>query len=148
MRASGQAPAIDASVFLGICETICVPVQAKLVVDTSIEPDNASHASIVAGAWAALPRPATADFGAKVIASDEKSVTLEVATPGEADKAELFLACGDGYWFAPAKPATEAGKEIWKAVIITRPKDKPAGEGLHYTLVTPSGAVSGFVPYF
>lgn len=148
MRASGQAGAIDALVFLGICETICVPVQAKLVVDTSIEPDNANDASIVAAAWAALPQPATAEFSAKIIASDGKTVKLEVASPDGGEKAELFLAGSDGYMFGPAKMVVEAGKQAWKADVVTRPKEVPTGEGLHYTLVTPAGAVSGLLPYF
>jgi len=148
MRASGKAGIIGASVFLGICETICVPVQAKLEVDTNTGGDDDADAAAVAAAWAALPSPASADFGARILASDDKSVTLEVAAPGDADKAELFLAGSEGYMFSLAKPATEAGKQIWKADIITRPKATPTGDGLHYTLVTPTGAVSGLLPYF
>ncbi|MGE0284333.1 MAG: protein-disulfide reductase DsbD domain-containing protein, partial [Rhizobiaceae bacterium] len=124
MRASGKAGVIDASVFLGICETICVPVQAKLKVDTAVGGDDSADAATVAAAWAALPQAATNDFGAKTVASDDKSVTLEVTAPN-ADKAELFLAGSDGYMFSLAKPVTGVGKPIWKADIITRPKEKP-----------------------
>lgn len=148
MRASGKTGLIDASVFLGICETICVPVQAKLAVDTDAKSDDAADAVTVAAAWAALPRPASDDFSVRILTSDAKSVTLGVAAPAGADKAELFLAGSDGYMFGLAKPAVEAGKQVWKADIITRPKDRPSGDGLHYTLVTPGGAVSGLLPYF
>lgn len=147
MRASGKVGVIDALVFLGICETICVPVQTQLPVDTDAGRDDVADAATVAAAWAALPQAATQDFGAKAVASDDKSVTLEVIAPS-AGQAELFLAGSEGYMFSLAKPVAEAGKPVWKADIITRPRQKPAGDGLHYTLVTPGGAVSGLLPYF
>lgn len=147
MRASGNVGVIPASVFLGICETICVPVQAQLTVDTNAEADNLADAATVASAWAALPGVASATFGAMVVSSDEKVVTLEVTAPDDADKADLFLAGSEGYMFGPLKRARD-GKTRWSAEIITRPKQRPTNEGLHYTLVTPAGSVAGVVPYF
>jgi len=147
MRGSGSPGVIDAAVFLGICETICVPVQAKLAVDTTAEADDLDDAATVTSAWAALPGPATTEFGGKLVEADAKSVTVEIAAPTGTEKAELFLAGEEGYLLGLAKRSDPSGK-LWKADIIARPKAKPANEGLHYTLVTPSGSVSGVLPYF
>lgn len=49
--------------------------------------------------------------------------------------------------FGPLKRSGPDGRR-WQAEIITRPKQRPPNEGLHYTLVTPAGAVSGLLPYF
>jgi len=77
------------------------------------------------------------------------SVGLKVAAPSDASSAELFLAGGDGYLFTQPEAETTDGDTIFEADIITRPKAKPAkGEGIHYTLVTDDGAVSGLLPYF
>jgi DsbC/DsbD-like thiol-disulfide interchange protein len=147
MRGSGSPGVIDASVFLGICETICVPVQANLAVDTRASADDPADATTVASAWAALPAAATAEFGARLVAADTKTVTVEIAAPGGAEQAELFLAGEEGYLLGLARKLDPTSK-LWKADIIARPKAKPSNEGLHYTLVTPSGAVSGLLPYF
>src|SRR4029079_15266315 len=55
--------AVDAKVFLGICETICVPLQANLHVDPSSDPDNPDDAGTVQAAFDALPGPEQPDFG-------------------------------------------------------------------------------------
>src|SRR5262245_22671608 len=52
---------VDAKVFLGICETICVPLQASLHVDTASDPDNADDAATVQAAFDSLPGPEQPD---------------------------------------------------------------------------------------
>ena len=51
---SGSSP-IEADVFLGVCETICVPVQAKFSVDPASDPDDPLDEAGVTAAFAALP---------------------------------------------------------------------------------------------
>ncbi len=55
---------IDARIFIGICETICIPVQAKLEVDPGTDPDNGADAQAVEAALAALPPEAHPGFRA------------------------------------------------------------------------------------
>ena len=148
MRASGVAGPIDAAVFLGICETICVPVQAKLSVDPAEAPDDPADAATVQAALAALPAPATPDFGVEEVTTSDKQVFLEVRAPAHADRIDLFIAGADGYMFGPPKPIQNEGKITFAADIVTRPKTPPAGPGMHYTLVTPMGSVAGLIPYF
>ena len=148
MRASGATGPIDGIVFLGICETICVPVQARLTVDPAVAPDEPADVAIVQAAVAALPAPSTPDFRVEKVTTSDKQVFLEVRAPADADKIDLFLAGGEGYMFGPPKPVQHEGKINFAADIVTRPKTPPAGPGLHYTLVTATGSVAGLVPYF
>lgn len=140
--------AIDAAVFLGICETICLPVQAKLALDPADEPDNPDDASVVSAAFAAIPPAATPEFGVKLAekAGDGKAV-LQATFPGNPESAELFIAGEDGYVFATPIKEERDGKTFF-SLGVTRPDETPKGVGLHYTLVTDAGAVSGTLPYF
>ncbi len=147
LRQSAEPGTIDANVFLGVCETICVPVQAQLAVDTAGDPDNADDVSAVAAAFAAVPPAATPEFGVKVAETAGDKIVLEASFPGDPATAELFIGGEEGY--ASTTPVREErdGKTFF-SVEVTRPDKKPEGEGLHYTLVTDAGAVNGILPYF
>ena len=140
--------AIDANVFLGVCETICVPVQAKLAVDPASDAENPDDAATVSAAFAAIPPAATPEFGVKVAekAGDAK-VVLEAAFPGEPATAQLFISGEDGYVFSTPVGEQRDGKTFF-SVEVTPPDEAAKGAGLHYTLVTDAGAVSGLLPYF
>lgn len=148
LRDTSGPATIDADIFLGVCETICVPVQAKLSLDPASDPDNAEDAAAVAAAFAAIPAAATPEFGVTGVekAGDAKAV-LTAAFPGDPATAELFIAGEDGYAFTTPVRKERGGKTVF-SVEVTRPEEKPAGAGLHYTLVTDAGAVSGTLPYF
>jgi DsbC/DsbD-like thiol-disulfide interchange protein len=139
---------IDAAVFLGVCETICVPVQAKLAVDPADDPDNRDDTAAVSAALSKIPPAATPEFGVKPAerAGDTKAV-LEATFPGNADSAELFIAGEDGYVFSTPVRQERDGKTFF-SLEVTRPDEAPTGPGLHYTLVTDAGAVNGLLPYF
>ncbi|MBX3569943.1 MAG: hypothetical protein KF914_17910 [Rhizobiaceae bacterium] len=138
--------AIDAAVFLGICETICVPLQATLAIDPSQDADAPDDAAIVDDAFEALPRPASRAFGIELVKSEADDIVVEVHVP-EGDAAELFLAGSDDYLFGVPEAFEEGGKPHFR-IPVTRPDSTPSGHGFHYTLVTRSGAVSGLLPFF
>lgn len=139
---------VEADVFLGVCETICVPVQAKLALDASSDPDNPDDTAAIAAAFAAVPADATPDFGLKVAGgSGGDSVVLEAAFPGDPESAELFIAGEGGYTFATPVKELRDRKTLF-SVEVMRPEETPEGPGLHYVLVTDRGAVRGFLPYF
>lgn len=140
--------AIDAAVFLGVCETICMPVQARLALDPADDPDNPDDASVVSAAFAAIPPAATPEFGVKLVekAGQTKAV-LQATFPGNPESAELFIAGEDGYVFATPIKEERDGKTFF-SLEVTRPGETPKGAGLPYTLVTDAGAVSGTLPYF
>lgn len=145
--ASGPAE-LDVNVFLGICETICVPVQAQFTVDPVRDPGNDADKMTVDMAFEAIPPTATPDFGVKVAdTTDDSGVVLEAVFPGDPETAELFIAGEDGYAFSTPVRAERDGKTVFTAD-VTRPDSPPEGPGLHYTLVTDAGSVSGLLPYF
>jgi DsbC/DsbD-like thiol-disulfide interchange protein len=143
------ARAIEADVFLGVCETVCVPLQAKLSVDPAADPDNADDAAAVKAAFDNVPGPARADFGVKVISDPgAKTLRLEAAFPGDPTTAQLFLASENGYTFATPERHSENGKTVFTTEILSLPARLGTGKGLPYTLVTNAGAVNGHLPYF
>nr|WP_292768645.1 protein-disulfide reductase DsbD domain-containing protein [Mesorhizobium sp.] len=139
---------IDAYVFLGVCETICVPVQATLKVDPASDPDKVGDALAVAQAFAMVPPPAGPEFGVKVVTeTGTKTALLEARFPGTPGSAELFIAADEGYSFSTPKRVEKDGKTFF-SVDVTAPTRKATGDGLRYTLVTDAGAVDGLLPYF
>jgi DsbC/DsbD-like thiol-disulfide interchange protein len=138
---------IEADIFLGICETICIPVHTKLSLDPASAPDDDADAASVAAAFAALPMAARPDFGVKLVKEDDKSVVVEATSPADTSKAEFFLAGGEGYSFAAPRREEKEGKTLFSIDVLDHPATKPADGGMHYTLVTDGGAVSGILPY-
>jgi DsbC/DsbD-like thiol-disulfide interchange protein len=138
---------IAADIFLGVCESICVPVQAELKVDPASDPHNASDTSLVRAAISALPRPATKDFRLRFVEADEDHLMVEAVLPPIANDAEVFIASDAGYVFQAPKKLNRQGRVFFR-MKVTKPAERPSGAGLHYTLVTKAGAVSGMIPYF
>lgn len=145
---SASAPTkIVADVFMGVCETICVPVQARIELDPGIDPDNPGDANLVQAAFAALPKLASAHFGASVAASVGEMLTIAATLPDGGKGADLFVAGADGYLFGTPERHEQDGKLTFSIKVLERPKSAPAGKGIPYTLTSPGGAVDGFLPY-
>lgn len=147
VTSAGEPVQIDADVFIGICQDICIPVQASFAVDVAGDPGNAEDAAVVDAALAALPASAEPGFGIKPRSADETGMTVEAAFSGDPDSVELFVAGADGYAFGAPTKAVEGRSAVFTLPILERPEAKPAGDGLPYTLVTQSGAVQGRLPY-
>jgi DsbC/DsbD-like thiol-disulfide interchange protein len=139
--------AIEADVFLGVCETICVPVQAKFRLNPGDDPDTHADKAAVTAAFEAVPYPATAEFGVRVAGKETDTVLLEASVPGDPGSAELFVAGEDGYVFTTPVRETRDGKAFFSFEVI-RPDETPTGPGIHYTLVSGAEAVNGVLPYF
>ncbi|MFU0506452.1 protein-disulfide reductase DsbD domain-containing protein [Pseudaminobacter sp. NGMCC 1.201702] len=146
--ASPQEPAlIKAEIFLGICQSICIPVSARLTLDPANDPTSAEDAELVSAAVKALPEAARADFGAVLVEKGEDRLMVEAKFTGDPNSADFFIAGIDGYSFATPERLSKDGKTLFSVEILNRPTDVPAGDGIPYTLVTPAGAVSGTLPY-
>ncbi|MBL8581509.1 MAG: hypothetical protein JNL61_04670 [Rhizobiaceae bacterium] len=141
-----KAAVVEAAVFLGVCESICVPVQATLDVDTGGDPQNTDDASVVAQAFANLPAEADKVFGAVAATIAGDKLTVEAVVPGMPEQAELFVASADGYSLGAPERAIVDGRLRFVVPVFDQPKAAPAGVVLPYTLTTPSGAVSGSLP--
>lgn len=138
---------IEAGVFLGICQTICIPVQAQLKVDPSSDASNAEDAELVKSALASLPQKATDIFGAKTLPGEKDKLIVEATAPGDAKSVDLFVAGERGYLLGAPTRAEKDGKIVFSIPILGRPDKAAQGSGLPYTLTTPSGAVEGLLPY-
>jgi len=148
LAAPQKKATIDADIFIGICETICIPVQARLEVDPSANADNAADANVVKAALAALPAEAHPGFQAIPSDSDHETLVVQADVPGDANSADFFIAGTDDYMFGTPVRSEKAGKPIFSVPILDRPSTTPTdGAGLHYTLTSSAGAVHGFLPY-
>ncbi|MCC2688090.1 MAG: hypothetical protein K0S21_893 [Rhizobiaceae bacterium] len=148
VKSPGQPAVISAEIFLGVCETICIPVQATLTVDPASDAENPEDAAAVTAALAALPGPARPDFGIRTVSEPGAStVLLEAVFPGDPQSAELFIAAEEGYVFSPPTRIMRNGKTLF-SVAAELPAEPGTGPGLHYTLSTDAGSVGGILPYF
>lgn len=147
LRGTAPLDKLDAAVFLGVCQSICVPVQARLSLDPQGGAGDAADAAVVSQAHAALPKPATKDLGATIESATAKQIVVRVDGAGTA-AANLFIAGENGYLFGPPKPVAGAAGTLFEANVLTHPKARPQGPGIAYTLTTSKGAVSGFLPFF
>lgn len=144
---AGSPMQIDGDVFLGICETICIPVKAEFVLDPASDPDNDEDRAVVEAALAALPGPARANFGADVVSRASGRLVVEAHVPGDPARADIFIAGNDDYTFGTPERSIKDGKVLF-SVEISGPDVAPPASTLHYTLVAATGAVSGVLTGF
>lgn len=146
LAATHEPTLIKADIFLGICQTICIPVSARLELDPASRQGGTEDAAFVSAALKALPQAARADFGATVIEKTADRLVVEAKFTGDPGSADFFIAGVDGYSFATPKRLNKDGKTLFSVKILSRPTNGSKGDGIPYTLVTPSGAVSGTLP--
>jgi DsbC/DsbD-like thiol-disulfide interchange protein len=127
-------------VFLGVCETICVPVQASLSVTPGEDSGPIEEAQIDA-AFAALPEKAHAGFEVTGATVRDAILTVNVETPGGESPPDLFLAGRNGAMFAaPEFEMTSQGGRFTARIV----RGGSAGPvEADYTLVRLDRAVSG-----
>lgn len=147
VKAPAEPAKIQASIFLGVCETICIPVQGQLTVDPASERDDSADAAIVHAALAALPLPANPEFGLSKLISDPSMLVAEARLPADVRHVDLFIAGEHGYVFGTPERQEKDGKILFSVPIMERPANAPAEGALRYTLVTDSGSVDGTLPF-
>lgn len=132
---------VTADTLLGICESICIPVNARLELDPGSDPDNDDHRRIVEQGFAALPVQSHAGFRLTSVQVAGDHLTMEAETP-EGEAMELFVASPDDWRLGSARRVeSRDGRSIFKARILDRP---PHGGGeFLYTLTAGDNAVDG-----
>ncbi|MCA1403507.1 hypothetical protein I6F26_02680 [Ensifer sp. IC3342] len=113
-RNDGSDLAIRASVFLGICEEICIPVQGELnLVLKKGEFDNPLDEVRIADAVAALPQAPSNDFNVTKASFDAEAgairLRLQLPPESKADQPDLFLAGPSGMSFGKPAFGAETG---------------------------------------
>lgn len=138
---------IDAEVFLGICDTICIPVQTRFQLTTAGETGSTPEGAIVGMAHAALPQ--TAGHGLQIskirLDGDMLVATVEADDTGEPD---LYVV-NEGGWYFGTPQAAKAGNNglEFRIPLIERPavdSDEPAI--MQYTLIAGGKTADGAVP--
>ncbi len=132
---------LNASVFLGICKDICIPVQADLHLSLPEGlAENPLDRARIEDAVAALPMAPSGTFKVTAAAFDaaEKRLHLELITPA-AMPAELFLSGPAGYSFgSPDTVVAQDGKVTAVVPVRVPAKGGPLKSGA-VTLVARSG---------
>jgi DsbC/DsbD-like thiol-disulfide interchange protein len=123
---AGSAPArFSASVFLGVCKDICIPMQAELSVDlTSGVAADAEEAAIVAAAEAALPEAPSPGFTVTDArwTPDGKSLAVTFSAPGPTEP-EVFVSGPDGFQFGSgAVPARTGASYRVEVPLLHKPR--------------------------
>ena len=136
----GASWRLKAQVFAGICEKICIPVQADLEVASG---QGEIADDLVAAAFAALPSPAKPGLEVSTVEDRDGALTARAELPEGLSEASLFLAGGDGWYFGQPK---WDGASSFAITVYDRP-DASGGvaPSWDYTLVADGQAVSGTV---
>ncbi len=101
---AGRDVTLKAAVFLGICRSICIPVQAELDLPLPADtPDNPLDTARVRAAFAALPAAPMPDFAVVQATFDgpAQAIALAVRVPAGGTLSDVFLAAPSGYVFHP-----------------------------------------------
>ncbi|WP_309083660.1 protein-disulfide reductase DsbD domain-containing protein [Chelativorans sp.] len=134
---------IEGSLFLGICETICIPVEAPFSFDAGADPDNPQDAVVVQSAFAALPEAARAGFRVSEVRREGASLRIAVELPGQAGEPELFLAPPENLQVGMPELKEREGREaVFTAEILGGSAAKGEAK-LDYTLVLGKQAADG-----
>ena len=133
---------LGVDIFLGVCETICVPVQATLSVTPGEDIGPIDEAGITA-AFANLPAEPRDGFAVVGTSHETGHLAIDVALPDGIDTAELFLAGKDGLMLAAPEFAPGAGGGTFTARIVAPAKD--GAVAADYTLVAGDEAVAGTI---
>lgn len=138
---SGQ---LETSVFLGICEKICIPVEAKFTVPFGTEPANTAETFLVDQAFKRLPAAADGQNGITDAKLKDKQVQITTTMDGAAPS-DLYLAAPKGWQFAaPVVLQTDGQQTIFNVKVLYQ-SDKAANGPLNvgYTLTNGETSVSG-----
>ena len=136
---------VEADLFLGICETICIPVQARLAVEPGSAPEDAADAAFVDAAFAALPGEADATFGVSEATLSGDILLVDATIPKvETGKTALFLAPERGYVFGvPKAIGTDLEGATFEVPVLFRPAGNASDVAVSYTLTAGGASVAG-----
>ena len=136
---TGNVGEIEAEAFLGVCEAICIPVQARLHIKPLALSNSSNDEAIVENTFAALPAIADAAFHARATGTTGDTLIVEAKTTDGAEVVDIFVA--GNHRTALGVPTRQPGS-IGTFAIPVHGKVKQ-GDEFAYTLTSREGAVSG-----
>lgn len=137
---------LKGNAFLGVCQNICIPVQAEFDFPLSAKTSDTSAQTIAARAiietaFDRLPSPATSDFGVTSAKQNTDMAVFEVSVPDPQAPAELFVG-SDTFNLSETAPQDSSDPKRFTATLNGKPSK---GALIDYTLVQNDKAVSGQV---
>ncbi len=132
--------AIDASVFIGVCREVCIPVQAVLSATPDPQAAATREGAAIAAAFSRLPGLPTADFGVARFELSGDTIVARPAVPAGTAAADLFVVAPSGWLLGPPRADGAGGFDIH---VAGRPAGGELPAALQYTLVGGDRAVTG-----
>ncbi|UXM93972.1 protein-disulfide reductase DsbD family protein [Bartonella sp. HY329] len=109
---------IKGNLLIGICDTICVPVDVPFIFNSKSANNFVSQLKVKA-ALNALPKKADRNFYAEKLQILDKSIQLTLHVPNNNENTEIFLAAENAQ-IGVAKPISEElGKIVFSAPILS-----------------------------
>jgi DsbC/DsbD-like thiol-disulfide interchange protein len=140
-QASSGAPRLDLKLTIGLCDDICIPVQARLQRDLA-EKATLGETAQVHAAEAALPEIATDHLEARI---EGKSLVVTLPPEIPSGPVALFAAGPPGWEFGQAEaPSPTDGAATVVAPVLRAPKD--ARDGIAVDLLLAAGEYARFRP--
>lgn len=138
---------LKGSVFLGVCEKICVPVRLEVEVEAPDSAKTTIEREIVALGMVQLPLAPEPGMQTTRASVADKSLTIEAEAFDNGVQPELFLAGNQGMQFrAPVLKSAASGKAVFEAdILYWKPENPGAPAPVHYTLVSGGESVSGLL---
>ena len=142
---TGQASALSGDLMIGVCEKVCIPVQASLTLDLD-RPPAPVETALIDQAFETLPQEPDATMGIEVasLTDDGASLTVEarLPSPASASDAELFIAAPDGWRIGvPKRAGTDGSTARFMAKVKARPTDPASAGPLTLLLKTRTASV-------
>lgn len=139
-----QPAQLKGHAFLGICETICIPVVAEFDIDIDNSPSDALSRTLISTAFEQLPAKATTNFGATSASRKGDAIELVVNLPADDPDIDIFAAGNGSVAFGMAKLEKRDGNRAVFSVPLTSGKQEKSII-LNYTLVQGKQAVAGTI---
>ena len=144
LGAPQSAGIIEGTLFVGVCETICIPIEAPFSFDAGVDPDNPQDAMVVTAAFAELPAAASEDFRISAVYHENDHLVFQALLPEDAAEPSLFLAAPEGVRVGPPEIVSREDRSAAFSAGLLSPLPDGAVE-IDYTLTAIGEAVAGTV---
>jgi DsbC/DsbD-like thiol-disulfide interchange protein len=133
--------AIDATVFIGVCQDVCIPVQTMLSVTPDPQAETNPAGVAIDAAFASLPGEASSQFGVTRFQLADNEIIAKATLPATGAGMDLFVVAPSGWTLAAPKPGLAAG--VYSIHVVGRPAGGELPKSLQYTLVSGDRSVTG-----
>ncbi len=136
---------LSASVFLGVCDDVCIPVQMTFSQKIEAATGSSLAGARVAQGHAGLPKDAYGAFSVTALPAENPAMVRIGVTAPAPESLELFLFSADGTQFHPPKAVgTDGGMTVFE-VSPLRLKDGGFAGPVEVTAVSSGLAVTGTI---